>query len=408
MNAFSLEKVIAESLAEIGVTPERQAPPKGRPRTTEWFPHLYGIGLRSYASGRKIYVAQTRMGGRSRTVTLGSTAVLTEAQAVLVGRRVVAHALVGDNPATVRKRERQAPTYVRFLEEYWSKSSKRWKPSTQVTNGIYRRLYLDRAFEGLTIDALTEADVARWFNEVTDISGPGGANSCLGILNTAFKKAEAWGYRPGGSNPCTGIRWNKRRKCERFLSEPELKRLGEVLATERAGTNEKASLAASAITLILLTGCRRSEIGDLQWPDVRGRKLHLRDSKTGPRVVWIGDETRTLIDQLPRSRSLPWLFAVKGKHVTASMIDNRWRKIRLIADLPGVRLHDLRHTFASHAAMTSETLPMIGKLLGHKSVKATARYTHLDDAHLQQAAEQIGAVIAGFMSGATQRVGTTR
>ena len=211
MNALALDKLVAQSLADIGAGIDREAPPLGRPRRTEWFPHLFGVGLRHYTSGRKIYVAQTRMGGRSRTVTIGSAAVLSEAQAVLVARRVLAHAMVGNNPASTRKRERQAPTFRRYLDEYWAKASVKWKPLTLKANDIYRRLYLDDAFDGLTIDAITTADVARWFTTTTENSGPGGANRCMTILTTMMFKAEAWGYRREGSNPLRGIRLNKRR-----------------------------------------------------------------------------------------------------------------------------------------------------------------------------------------------------
>lgn len=402
MNALTLERVVAESLADIGVRIDPEAPPRGRPRRTEWFPHLFGIGVRHYASGRKIYVAQTRMAGQSRTVTIGSAAVLSESEAVLVARRVLAHAMVGNNPASTRQRERQAPTFRRFVDEYWAKASPRWKPTTRKAYDVYRRLYIDDAFEGLTIDAITTADVARWFAATTRISGPGGANQCMTILNTMMVKAEAWGYRPEGSNPLQGIRWNKRRKCERFLSVPELQRLGNALGNVRGGGEETDARAAAAITLLVLTGCRKSEILDLQWPDVRGNRLRLRDGKKGGRIVWLGDDARALIDTLPRSKKIdaPWLFVTPaGKRITPGMLDFRWNKIQRAAGLRRVRIHDLRHTFASHAAMTEEALPMIGKLLGHASVKSTARYAHLDDAHLIGAVQKVGDTIEMMMGG---------
>ena len=156
------------------------------------------------------------------------------------------------------------------------------------------------------------------------------------------------------------------------------------------------------VTLLALTGCRRNEVIDLQWPDVRGNRLHLRDSKKGARVVWFGDDARALIDTLPRpkKKDVPWLFTTsKGRHLTPGMVDFRWGKLRAAADLRRVRLHDLRHTFASHAAMNEEALPMIGKLLGHATVKSTARYAHLDDAHLLAAAQKVGDAIEAMMLG---------
>lgn len=199
---------------------------------------------------------------------------------------------------------------------------------------------------------------------------------------------------------------NKRRKCERFLSVPELERLGPILAEARDGTNETNASAAVVITLLMLTGCRRGEILDLQWPDIRGNRLHLRASKNGARIVWLGDDAHALIDTLPRpkKKDAPWLFMTPaGGHITPGMVDSRWAKLRTAAGLRRVRLHDLRHTFASHAAMTEEALPMIGKLLGHATVKSTARYAHLDDTHLIGAAQKIGNVIETMMIGRASR-----
>lgn len=351
---------------------------------------LAGIGVRHYASGRRVYIVQTRMAGRLRTVTIGSAAVLSEAQAVAVGRRVLAHAIVGDNPAEVRQRVRATPTYARFLDEFWAKIAVRWKPSTQITMMYNRRRYFDDAFAGLAVDAITEADVARWFARVSERSGPGGANRCMSILSAMLGKAEAWGYRVEGSNPCPAIRRNRKRSGERFLSDNELARLGSVLQAGRSGPDKRQAMIASAITLLLLTGCRRSEILGLQWGDVRGLRLLLRDSKTGPRTVWLGKDARGLIDELPRLKKVRWLFSVDGDQLLGRDVYRGWETLREAAGLPGVRLHDLRHTFASHAAARSETLPMIGKLLGHATVQSTARYAHLDDLHLLSAANRIG------------------
>ncbi|WP_174298357.1 tyrosine-type recombinase/integrase [Sphingomonas bacterium] len=208
-----------------------------------------------------------------------------------------------------------------------------------------------------------------------------------------LNKAEQWGYRLENTNPCRAVRRNRRRKCERFLSHAELARLGVVLAAQRAGEDRLKAVMASAVTLLLLTGCRSGEVANLQWPDVKGNRLKLRDSKTGPRTVWLGDEARAVIAALPRQRNVPWLFWNPTLRKPVLRLSNNWPAIRDRAELRGVRLHDLRHTFASHAAMNKETLPMIGRLLGHRSTQSTSRYAHLDDEHVLDAAEQIGAAI---------------
>jgi integrase len=151
---------------------------------------------------------------------------------------------------------------------------------------------------------------------------------------------------------------------------------------------------ATVIYLLLLTGCRLSEILGLTWSEVKGSRLLLHDSKTGPRTVWLGDEARELIEALDRKGGGETIFWNQEYQRPLRNIANFWQAVKVDAQLPGVRLHDLRHSFASHAAAKSETLPMIGKLLGHARLQTTSRYAHLDDGHLLEAAERIGRLIA--------------
>jgi len=362
-------------------------------RKTHWFADLPGFGFRCYARGKRVYIVQTRMRGRLRTVTLGSATLITEFEARKLARQVLLRAQTGGDPAEDRQAVRSAPTFEVFLEDYWRRVSPQWKASTQRTHDVYRRGYLDGAFKGMTIDQIAKLDVLAWLNAATDRGGPGGANRVYAILNALFAKAEAWGYGPEGSNPCRGIRLNRRRKMERFLSVQELKQLGEALAKERAEHPEHTA----AVLLILFTGCRSSEILGLRWSDIKGRRLHLRDSKTGPRTVWIGDEGRAVLDGIVRRRKLEWVFYNWRRGRPIGDLKSYWARIRERTGFSTLRIHDLRHTYASHAAALSETLPMIGKLLGHKEVQTTARYTHLDDVDVLQAGGDLDAKIAAYI-----------
>ena len=393
MTALALRQVVEDALAKVGADVSFIRIPKGKPRTTTWLAIEHGFGIRHYASGRNVYIVQTRMGGKLRTVTLGPASVLTRTQATQVARMVLAHARMGENPATNRKRIRSAPRYTDFLDEFWEKWASRWSPKTYDINGGYRRLYLQNAFAELCIDELNEEHVTRWFAEVNRQTGPGAANMALGLLSLMLNKAEAWGYRLENTNPCRVVRMNRRRQCERFLTHEELARLGLVLARARDGDHAMRSLAAKAATLLLLTGCRRGEILGLHWQDIHGTRIKLRHGKTGPRMVWLGNEARAIIDTIPRYEKIPWVFWNTPYRRPMRAIDTFWRQFRDQAGLPGLRVHDLRHTFASHAAMNKETLPMIGRLLGHASVQSTARYAHLDDEHVLDAAGQIGAAV---------------
>ncbi len=149
---------------------------------------------------------------------------------------------------------------------------------------------------------------------------------------------------------------------------------------------------AAAVKLLALTGCRVSEIVHLRWGEVRGQRLLLTDSKTGARTVWLGSRARGVLDRFRRGKPDEFVFPFDNPH--RGVLNGFWQRVREDAGLPGVRLHDLRHSFASFAARRSETLPMIGKLLGHAKIASTARYAHLDDASALDAVERVGALIA--------------
>ncbi len=319
-----------------------------------------------------------------RTVTIGNAAVMTDAVARDVASSILLRCQIGENPADTRATVRSAPAFPAFLDEYWQRMARQWKPRTIETHDGYRRLHLDNAFVGKFVDQIETADVARWLARLTDGSGPGAANRCLSILHSMMRKAEDWGYRAEGSNPCAGVKANRRRRCERFLSDQELARLGQALRNAEA----THPMHAAAVTVILLTGCRKSEILGLRWSEVKGNRLMLSDSKTGARTVWLGDEARAVLNRLGRRKPADRVFRLNGSSRNA--LDWFWRTARNDAALPEVRLHDLRHSFASFAARRSETLPIIGKLLGHAKVTSTARYAHLDDASALSAAEIIG------------------
>ena len=265
MNARTLKSIVAEELGYLRLDTVRENKGRGRARTTRWSRKLPGFGVRIYESGRKVYIVQSRMQGRTRTVTLGSANILTEKQAMDVARRVLIRAQVGENPAEERQKKRSVPLFRDFLKFYWKTMSPKWKPSTLKTQTNYRKTYLDKAFAGKFLDEVEQADVQAWFNDVTDCGGPGAGNRCFEILRALFNKAEAWGYRQECSNPCAFIRTNKRRKCERFLSDQEFARLGEALDKQR----KVYPLHSTIIYLLILTGCRKSEILNLQWPEVK-------------------------------------------------------------------------------------------------------------------------------------------
>lgn len=390
MNARVLSELVADELVKLGLEANGVAEPPQR--HTRWCPSQPGFGTRSYAGGRSVYVVQTNMQGRLRTVTLCDVRLITITKARAIARRVLLRAQVGENPASGRTARRAVPLFRRFLDEYWNAVSPRWKPSTLQSNRHYRR-HLERAFPRAYLDRITSADVQRWFAKITEAAGPAAANRAFELLRALFIKAEEWGILPESASPCRGISRNKLRKHECRLSASELERLGAALVNAEANH----PMAVAAIRLIALTGCRKSEILNLTWNEVRGRRVLLTDAKTGPRTVWLGRAGEAILARLEPHRALDEVFWNGDRPLSVSRLDLVYRSCREAAGLSHVRMHDLRHSFASHAASMSETLPMIAKLMGHANTAMTARYAHLDDADVLEVCERIGAVISRAM-----------
>ena len=224
---------------------------------------------------------------------------------------------------------------------------------------------------------------------------PGNANRSLPLLSVMMRQAELWELRPQGSNPCRNMRRYKLKPREHFLSLDELKRLGFVL--DHADDRQAA---AAAIRLLLFTGARSSEITGLRWDEIRRTRTVLPDSKTGPKAIQLPAPARAVLNELPRKTR----YVFPNKAGTGPMTDLglRWQKLRTLAGLDDVRIHDCRHTFASHAVMSGLDLYTVGRLLGHADVAATERYAHLADSHVREAAGRIGGIVSDAMTGSTK------
>lgn len=394
MNARTLHAILAQELAAVGITDPGDRSGLGRQRFTRWSAKQPGFGTRHYPSGKRVYIVQVRMHGTPRTVTICNVAFVSESVALDVARRVILRAQVGENPAEERRRVRALPPFDRFLDLYWQRMASSWKPSTRRSHDIYRRNHLNGAFPGKSIDTIDESDVSVWYAAIADNAGPGAANRTLDILRMMLNRAEEWRQRPLGTNPCRAIRRYRGRKLERHLSSAEMIRLGRVIEQRR----EASPVHAAVLTMLLLTGCRYSEIAGLTWGEVKGLRLKLSDSKTGARTVWLGEEARAVLDRFPRGKGNELVFPSSKTGGRINLTDF-WHGVRQEAGIGSVRIHDLRHSFASRAAALSETLPMIGKLLGHSSIQSTARYAHLDDADTVETAQRIGDLIEAMVAG---------
>ena len=232
------------------------------------------------------------------------------------------------------------------------------------------------------------------------------ANRLLAMVRKFFNWCEDRGARSRGTNPCRGIEQYPERKRERFLSQDEIGRLGAALR-EAEEANVITPWAAAAIRLLFLTGCRRQEILQLRWEDVdlERKLLLLPESKTGKRAVLLNGPALDILNRIPRVSGNP--FVIVGKVDGAHLVNlsKPWGRICKAAKLEGLRVHDLRHSFASVAAAGGESLVVIGSLLGHREARTTARYAHLADDPLRAAVDMIGTRISDALDKSPDRSG---
>ena len=356
-----------------------------------WDEDIPGLGLRVLPSGRKGYVVQYRAGRRSRRMSLGASTVLTCEQVRNKAITIIATAKNGEDPAAERDAGRKAIT-VKELADRFDKEhiSIRVKASTAKEYRRNLERFILPALGRLTVTDITRADVAKFHHDLRHI--PYQANRCLEVVSKMFNLAELWGLRPDGSNPRKHIKKYPEEKRERFLSAAELRRVGEVLREMEVEGVELPS-AILAVRLLILTGCRLNEIMTLKWEyvDFTDTVLHLPDSKTGAKVVHLGQPAIELLKTAERIHNNPWIISgtLEGKRL--SDLQPFWQRVRARAGLKDARIHDLRHTFASTAVAAGQGLPMIGKLLGHTQVQTTARYAHLAAAPVKNAADAVSA-----------------
>jgi len=362
---------------------------------------LAGFAVRILPSGRRSYIVQYRIGNRYRRMSLGAHGVLTPEKARRMAFKVLAAVKDGEDPAGERSRARKACTVKELAERFDQEHiSVRLKPGTATEYRRNLRRFILPALGRLKVADVTRADVAKFHHDLRHI--PYQANRNLEVISKMFSMAEMWGMRPDGSNPRLHIKKYPEEKRERYLSQKELSDLGSVLnEAEEMGVDD--IYAVSAIRLLIFTGCRLNEIMSLKWTEVDFANgcLRLSDSKTGARVVHLGPPALDLLKNLKKQPKNPWVICGKIPGTNRKEIQKFWQRIRKRAGIEDVRIHDLRHSFASNAVAQGMSLPMIGKLLGHTQVQTTARYAHLAADPVKAAASSVSSNIFDRLNGGT-------
>ena len=367
--------------------------------TVYWDRELPGFGVRVYATGGKMYVAQTRAGGRSRRVTIGRHGVISAGEARKRAALAIGRLKSGRSPTlTAENTVAMGPTVAEVAKRYLVEHvAVRLKPNTVRGVRVDLEKHIVPAFGKVAFSALDRERVAALHASL--YRTPSAANRMVDTLSAMFSVAQTWGIVPEGVNPCPGIGKYGTRRRERFLTEAEFERLGRTLGEMESEGGVRPG-AAAAIRLLMLTGCRCNEILRLRWDEVdfERNELRLADSKTGKRTVPLSPAAARVLSARPRVAGNPWVIPGKIDGRPLRNVDRSWRKVRARAGLEGVRLHDLRHSFASRALALGESLPMIGRLLGHARVRTTARYAHLTERSVRESAARIAANIGADLS----------
>ena len=346
---------------------------------------IRGFGVRVTPAGRKRFFVHCQHDGRRVWKIVGDFDAIGVDEAR--SRAAAMLAAIGRGEAVPPRPEETlfeavAGTVFRQYERLW-------KPGTLEVNRNYLKNQILPHFAGRPVAEIDAREVRGWFAALA--ATPVAADRSMPVLSVVMREAERMGFRPEGSNPCRGIRRYRRKARERFLSDDEIRRLSAKLSDRAADCPAQVAV----IRLLLLTGCRKGEILTLRWSDYREGNLFLRDSKAGPRTVWLSTPARNVLDGLERTGR--WIFPSPradrpcGEH----WLDRFWWEVRAKAGIWDVRLHDLRHTHASIALRQGETVLAISRLLGHASAETTLKYTHSADAMAREAAEKLGNVLGG-------------
>lgn len=347
------------------------------------------LGLRLRSGGSRTWVLHQMKGGKSHRTTLGDALTIPVTSARTMAAAECAS--LTDTPDPVAP----APplfgpdaSVADLMSSYLSFGAKgRWKPSTVRQMKSVARSHIVPLLGAQKVCDLLPQEVARWYRDVS--SQTTAARMALSTLSGLLLYAEDHGVRSPGANPCRGLRKKQTSHRGRHVSPAMVRRLWEALNRLQADMPD----ACDAIRLLLLTGARRSEILGLVWDRIVGPRAVLEDSKSGPRTIWLNAPARAILDRRKEEASGPFVFPSPRSDGPVRVIDRHWRTICKEAGINGIRVHDLRHHFASVAVSNGIDLKVVGQLLGHHDIDSTLRYAHLATGALVKSAGRVSALI---------------
>ncbi|HEV2517902.1 MAG TPA: site-specific integrase [Devosia sp.] len=361
-----------------------------------WDDELTGFGVKITPAGKKVFLIQYRVGGakgRTRRVTLGHLGPVTCDEARTRAKELLGMVKTGKDPAEERDRRKAEKTFGETITSF-EKAHVDLKTKDRTAEEYKRalKLHVPEKLRRRPIGDIGRADMEQLHQDLSDT--PTMANKVIAILSKLFSWAEKTGLRPAGENPCRYVERYDEVKRERFLAPDELGNLGKALAAD------ERQYVVAAIRLLLFTGARVSEIltAEWSWVDLAKGTIRLPDSKTGRKTLHLNAPALEVLNGLAKVKDNPFIIVGDIEKAHLVNIQKPWRAIRKAAGLDDVRLHDLRHTFASVGVEGGASLVMVGTLLGHTQPQTTKRYAHLANDPQRVAADAIAKRIADRLS----------
>ena len=371
-------------------------------RKTDYFDsRLRGFLLEVRKSGGKTFYQRYRNAqGRERQFKIGPADVLTLNEAKKRGREIAARALLGEDPCLRKVQQRKVLTYRAFIQEHYLPFARHAKRSWRTDETVLR-LHILPMLGSRRLNDITDVDVARLVGKKRAQGyAAGTTNRILVLLRYTFNLVLRWNIADLSRNPTFGLSIEPEVQRQRFLTTEEAQRLVVALA------KDENKPAAQSIKLLLLTGARRNEVTQSRWADVdwMNRTLLVPVAKSGrARHIALSHEALRLLQSIPRRDGNPFIFPSGVTGRPSASLFFPWRRIRMRAKLPGLRLHDLRHSFASFLIAKGISLYVVQRLLGHTQPRMTQRYAHLASETLTQAADVVGRLLEGCAGADLQR-----
>ena len=364
---------------------------------------LPGFLVRVGVTGEKTFYLMYRAGkGRAATkrrLALGAFPAVTADQARALARERLAQITLGEDPAATLREEKGTRSLAAVLEQFFTEHVEpKLKPGTVRNYRQQAEGHILPELGRLKITEVTARHVSRLHHKLQ--ATPYQANRVLALLSKFFNWCEITGYRDRGSNPTFGLERYKEQKRTVFMGRQEMEALGASIARMEA-CGDLSPVVAAVFKVLLFTGARSGEVTTLKWSylDLEHGLAHLPDSKTGAKTIHLPAAAREVLDALPRINE----YCFPGKYERGHIVNIKdpWRRLLVHAGLPGWRIHDLRHAFASYAANSGQALPIIGKMLGHSQAATTARYAHVAENPVARAAEETARQIQKDLSAGT-------